>query len=126
MQYLTTRRVDKGQFTRVQALAAQPRPVVFGAVQWVAGNRMPDVCHMDANLMGPPGLELAPHMGIALVPRLHMVMGHRRTAAGHNSHFFAVARTAANGRINRSTILPQAANDNGVVNARQRARFELL
>ena len=62
-------RMDEFQLARVQALAAKPLVGRGRAVKRIAEQRMPDVRHVDANLMRAPGLEPAADVRVAAVAR---------------------------------------------------------
>ena len=74
------------------------RDAVAPRVELVGQDRMADVGEMDADLVGPAGLRLAPHQGEAAEPLDDFVERHRRLAAvrgGADGHLLADGRMEA-------------------------------
>ena len=126
LHQLTAVRMDKAQFAGVQALTVQTGAVIARAVYRVAGNRMPQIGHMHADLVGAAGLQLTAHVSETGIPSDNFVMGHGRSAAGDHRHFLAVFGMAVDGRGNLAFILPQIADDNGLVSTGQAAVLQLI
>ena len=115
-------RMDEFQLARVQALAAKPLVGRGRAVKRIAEQRMPDVRHVDANLMRAPGLEPAADVRVAAVARNDLPVRDRAARALLcDGHFLAVGRMPTDGRVNRARILAHAAANDGLVYARQAA-----
>ena len=90
-------------------------PGPAAAVEGIADDRMADMCHMDTNLMGAAGLELAgDQAGGAGKDFLDPVVRRRRlAAAGNHGHFFAILRVAADGALDPAACCCGHARDQG-------------
>ena len=66
---LSGTRMDEFQLARVQTLAAKPLVGRGCAVKRVAEQRVPDVRHVDADLMRAAGLEPAADVRVAAIAR---------------------------------------------------------
>ena len=56
------------------------------AVHLITQKRMTDVGHVHPNLVGTPGFQLDPHMGVRAKALEHAVMADRRFAPLHHRH----------------------------------------
>ncbi len=87
--------------------AAGPSPHRFrgpgrrsGSVEMVSQDRVPDMRHVDTDLMGPAGLQRQLEMRRPHPCRLaHTIVGHRPLSPRHHGHPLAVPRMASDGRI---------------------------
>ena len=93
---------------RVQALPAEAGHAVFRSVDRVARHGMPDVRHVDADLMRAAGFQPQRRVGKRTVIFQYRIVRHCRTGmpVGH-AHLLAVLFAAADGRADRPLRLPQ-------------------
>ena len=116
--------VGKAQNPCVKALGFLTQLRLFPSVDHIPQNGMTHVGHVDTNLVGTPGLQPTPHVGLATVASHHLPMGDGRLAVMlGDTHFFAVCAVAADGGIHRAGILLQIAADDGLIGARHRMVF---
>ena len=96
-------------------------PVHRVAHDWVVA---PGKVHAD--LVRPPGLELAAHMRISPVARDDLPVRDGIAAVFfRDGHLLAVRRVAADGRVDRSGILFEIAADDALLGPCERVVFEL-
>ena len=110
---------------RVQALPRQTGNLFFCAVHRVAENGMPDVGHVDADLVRASRLEPAADVGIARIAGDDLPMRDRLASTGDHRHALAVGRVARDGRVHRAAVLAQSAHNDALVGARERVVGEL-
>ena len=118
-------RVDKSQPHRVETLPRQTRHRLFRAIHRVPQNGMPDVGHVYADLVCPPRLQTAPHMGHPRIPGDDLPVGHGGPPAGYHRHLLPVRRMPSDGRIHGAAVLLQVAHHQTLVRPRQRVVAEL-
>ncbi len=75
-----------------QPLVETGRDAPAAAVYRVAEQRVIDMRHVDANLVGTPGLELHANQAVMAEPAHHLEMRNRRFAVVAYRHFLAVLR----------------------------------
>ena len=95
------------------------------AVDAVAEQRVPDVGHVDADLVRAPGLEPAAQVRPALVAGDDLPVRDGAAASGHDGHALAVRRASGYRRVDRAGVLPHAAAHDALVDARQAVVGEL-
>ena len=108
--------MGEAQNTSMQALTLLAKLFFLVTVDRVAQNGVPHIGHMDTDLVGAAGLQLAADVGLPPIPLHPFPMGDgiAGVALG-NTHFLAVGGVTANGRVHRAGILLQVAADNGLV-----------
>lgn len=77
--------------------------------------RMPDACHMDADLVGPSGFQNAFYIGIIPETDKNTVMGNGVFAVWNHCHFFAVMGIPSYGSVYGSLFFFQTAVADGTV-----------
>lgn len=110
-------------------------PLKFGkmagqlwAIYGITQQRMMDVGHMDANLMGAPGFETAFDMVELMVQMADYTIMRDSVFApipAYHRHPLAVNRMSANGGIHRPLIHIEVVVDDGVIAARDGVDAEL-
>ena len=96
------------------------------AVDRVSRDGVADPRHMHADLVRAAGLEAAAQVRILPVARDDLPVRHGLAAVLlRNGHALAVARVAADGRIDRAAVLAEAAADDALIGAAQRVVAEL-
>ena len=82
--------------------------------------------HVDTDLVGAAGFQLAAHVGITPVTGYYLPMGNSLFAVSlGDAHLFPVGGVAANGGIHRAAVFPERAADDGFVGAGHRMVFQL-
>ena len=108
---------------RVGHLAAAKRP----AIDRIADNPMPEMRHMDPDLVRPPGLEPAfDEAGERGKTAQHRPVGGGEAAIGDDGLFLAVALRAAERRLDAAVIVARHAPQHRPVAALQVVRREHL
>lgn len=124
-------RIDEGQLLGVQALSVDQCLVMrfkFGvraSVDRVAQERMSDRCHVYADLMGAPGLQLAAKqrkaLSVGFTAREYRPMCDSITrleiTVADDRHALAVDGVSADRRVHRAAVLFEIANGDRVVGA---------
>ena len=67
--------MGKAQSSGVEHLAVLPQLRLLVAVDHITQNGVADVSHVDTDLMGAAGFQLAAHMGVTTVSADHFPMG---------------------------------------------------
>ena len=117
----------EGQLSGVEALAGQSEVFLpLPAVHRVAQHRVPDIGHVNADLMGAAGFQAALDVGVARITLQHLPMGHRSAAIGCHGHPFPVSAVASDGSIDSAGLLSEVAYHDGLIGASQRVVLELL
>ena len=124
MHALAGARVDELQFPGVEALAGQ---TLFRApaVYLVAQQRVVDVGHVHAYLVGASGLQAAAHVRPAVIPGDHLPVRDGAAPAGHDGHALAVGRVPGYGRVHGAGVLPQRAVHDALIHARKASVCQL-
>ena len=118
--------VQERQLLRVEALRMQAELRLADAVDGVARDGVADPSHVHADLVRAAGLEAAAQVRILPVARDDLPVRHGLAAVLlRNGHALAVARVAADGRIDRAAVLAEAAADDALIGAAQRVVAEL-
>ena len=107
--------VDELQPHGVEALALETRHGLFRAVDRVAQDRVANMGHVDADLVGAARFQAAADVGEPAQVLQHLPVGHGGAAVEHHSHFFSVAAAAADGGVHGAGKLPESARADGFV-----------
>ena len=112
--------VDELQPHGVEALAGQSRDRFFGAIHRIPQNRMANMGHVYADLMGAACFQAAAHMGVAAEAFQYLPVGHSVAAAavGHR-HFFSICGVAADGGVHCARIVAEISGADGFIGARE-------
>ena len=99
--------MDKREFPGVKALARKTFFRLFCVtVDGVSKNRVANISHVYANLMGPPGFKPAAEVGITVIPGNYFIMSHGAPGIFRaGGHFFSVGRMPADRHVNRSGVI---------------------
>ncbi len=81
--------------------------------------------HVHADLVGPPGFQLDPHMGMRTEAFQHPIVADGRLATVHNGHALALLAMTADGRVDGAAG-DDHADDDGFIDAADTARLQLL
>ena len=84
-------------------------------VGWVADDRVPEVLHVDADLMGAAGAEAAAEKGCVAEALGDFVVGNCLSSVRDDRHSFAIARIAADCGFDRAAIIGWRAVDESEV-----------
>src|SRR5690606_33014604 len=103
------------QVARVQELAGDGDAERALAVHLIADDRVADEEHMHPDLVRASRLDLDVQEGGVAEPLQHAEVGHGRAAVGHYRHPLAVARVAADRRVDRAFVLADHPMDQGDV-----------
>jgi len=96
------------------------------SVYFISQKGMPDMRHMDSDLVCPSRFQLALHIGIFTELLQNSVMSDRFLAAGFdNGHFLSVVRMSSDQRMNTALLLRQRPAHNGPVFADNAVFLEL-
>ncbi len=101
------------------------RDAEAAAVGLVADQRVADMSHVHADLVGTAGFQLHPHMGVRAEALEHTVVADRRLAAVGDCHALAHAAVAADGRVDLATGSHHT-NHDAFINAADRALLQLV
>ena len=136
MHLLARSRMDERELGRVEALPMDKSGMAFAelmicaAVNRIAQQRVAQARHMDADLMGASRFEPALDMAHPRKALQHTVMSDGIARMGANaaqhSHFLAIGRVAADGGIDRSLVLAQIADGDGVIDAADTVDLQLV
>ena len=119
--------MDECELPCVQALRRKTQFRLFDAVDGIACDRMPDVRHVDSDLMRSACFQAATQMCILPESLDDLPMGHGFTAVFHrHRHAFAVGRMATDGRINCALIFLKTATHDALISAAERVILELI
>ena len=117
----------EGQFSGVEALSGQTEGLLpLPTVHRIAQHWVPDIGHVDTDLVGAASLQVALDVGIARIALQHLPMGHRPSAIRCHSHPLPVGAMAGDGGIHGAGLRSEAAHHDGLVGARQGVVLELL
>ena len=110
----------------VETLAVLAQLGLFMAVDGVAQDGMADVRHVDADLVGAAGFELAADVGIAPVAFDDLPVGHGVPGiALGDAHFLPVGGVPPDGGIHGAGVLPEGAADNALIGSGHGVVLEL-
>ena len=100
--------MNKSDFTRVKALAAEGYFLIFNSVYRITRNGMADISHVNANLVSSARFQDAFNMSISFIPADNLVMSNRVFAIFlRDAHFFAVDGMSAYRSVNYSPVILQ-------------------
>ena len=104
------------QGTGMKALAVLTQFRFLSSVNQIAQNGVPNVGHVNTDLMGPSGFQLAGGVGVTPVAAHHFPVGHGvfGIALG-DSHFLPVGGVPSDGGIHSAGVFPEGAADDGFV-----------
>ncbi len=105
--------------------AGRRRNAEAHAVRLVADQRIPHMRHVHTNLVGTPGFQLHPHMGVRTEALEHAVVADRRLAAFSHRHALAHATVTADRGIDLAPGDHHAHHD-ALVDPADRAALQLL
>lgn len=81
---------------------------------------MPQIGHMNANLMGAPRFQTKPHMGKARITCQHLIMGDGGTGVLlRHRHFLPLYGMPPNRRVYRAAVLAQGTIDHRFIGTRK-------
>lgn len=113
---LTAAGMNKFKPPCMETLARQPFIRRGGAVGIVTQKGVADAGHMDADLVGPAGLETAAYTAVTLIAGQNLPMGHGRAGIFFcDSHAFSVCGVPANRVGDRAAVFPETAPGHGLV-----------
>ena len=77
----------------------------FRPINRISKKRMPDTCHMDTDLMGPPGLKPATDIRIISKTLKYLIMGNRRLSVlCVDTHLLSVGWMPSDRRIDCAAV----------------------
>ena len=136
MHLLAASRMDQRQFSRMQTLSVDPcgmrlaKAVRGPAVHGITQEGMAEACHMNTDLMRAPRFQAALDMTHAVKALQHPIMGdsipRMRLGAAKHRHSLAVGGVTPDGGIDRSLILPQIADGNGMIDTADAVYLQLV
>lgn len=110
----------------MQRLPDNREGVLFIAVQRIIDDRMADIGHMDADLMGSSRFQTAFDPRVFAVPPLHRKMRNRLSAVfGDDGHFNPVFRMPSDSAVNNPLRLDNIAVNEGPIAAPRRMSLDL-
>src|SRR5690606_6934286 len=95
------------------------------AVERIAHQRVAKMTHVHADLVGPPGFQLDPHVGMRTEAFQHPIVADGRLATVHNGHALALLAMTADRRVDGAAG-DDHADDDGFIDAADTARLQLL
>src|SRR4051794_33708046 len=108
-----------------ERLTGRRRYAETTAIERIAHQRITEMGHVHTNLMGAPGFQLDPHMGMRAEAFQHPVMGDRRLATFDHGHALTLLAMTTNRRID-SAAGDDHADDDGFINTADATRLQLL
>ncbi len=117
MYFFAASRMDENQLSCMKALTFKALFRRWRAIESVPKKRMPNRCHVYANLMGAPGLKNTAYVSISLIRCNTLPVSNSRLGIlFSHSHAFAVNRMSAYRLVNCSRVFLEAASGYGLVN----------
>ena len=91
--------VYETQGNGVEALALQTKDGFLGSIYSVTQDRVANIGHVDADLVGAARLQFAAEVRAAFQGLQHLPMRDRRTTASDDRHFLPVPLASPNGGV---------------------------
>ena len=117
--------MGEGQLGGVEALARQTGHGLFGPVHHIPQQGVPQIRHVDADLVGAARLQAAGDVGMAVLGVDDLPVGNCLPPVWGDRHALAVCGVPPNGGVHRTAILPEGAHRHPVVQPEQGVILQL-